>query len=100
MFACRPGSVEVVIRASHDRVVEGGASKLFASLKERPLDEHEVTLAARPGQGKRTARLVVRFGPTTLRHPRNRAPEEGVPHTQRVCLVKAFEVCPPFTGGF
>lgn len=88
MFACRPGSVEVVIRASHDRVVEGGAGKLFACLEERPLDEHEVALA-------------VRFGSTTLRHPRNRAPEEGVPHTQQVYLVEAFEVCPPFTtGGF
>ena len=90
MFAGRPGSVEGVIRASHDRVVEGGAGKLFARLKERPLEEHEVALAARPRQGKRTARLAVRFGSTPLRHPRNRAPEEGVP--PRVCL--------PFTGGF
>ena len=78
MFAGRPGSVE------------GGAGKLFARLKERPLEEHEVALAARPRQGKRTARLAVRFGSTPLRHPRNRAPEEGVP--PRVCL--------PFTGGF
>lgn len=95
MFACRPGSVEVVIRASHDRVVEGDAGKLFARLEERPSEEHEVVLPARPGQGKRTARLAVRFGTTTLRHPRNRAPEEGVPRTQRVCLIEAFEVCPP-----
>ena len=99
MFACRPGSVAVVIRASHDRVVEGGAGKLFARLKERPLEEHEVALAARPGQGKRKARLAVRFGSTPLRHPRNLAPEEGVPRTQRVGLIEAFEVCLPFTGG-
>ncbi len=95
MFACRPGSVEGVIRVSHDRVVAGGAGKLFACLEERPLDEHEIVLPARAGQGKRTARLAVRFGSTTLRHPRNRALEEGVPHTQQVCLVEAFEVCPP-----
>ena len=68
---------------------------MFAHLEERPLDEHEVALAARPGQGKRTARLAVRFGSTPLRHPRNRPPEEGVSHTQQVCRVEAFEVCPP-----
>ena len=95
MFACRPGSVEVLIRASHDRVIEGGTGKLFASLEERPSDEHEVALPARPGQGKRTARLAVRFGSTTIRHPRNRAREEGVPRTQRVFMVEALEVFPP-----
>ena len=95
MFAGRPGSVEGVIRASHDRVVAGGAGKVFACLEERPLDEHEVALAARPGPGKRTARLAVRFGSTPLRPPRSRPPEEGVPHTQQVGLVEAFEVCPP-----
>ena len=95
MFACRAGSVEVLIRASHDRVVEGGAGKLFACLGNRPSEEHEVVLPARPGQKKRTARLAVRFGLVTIRHPRNRAPEEGVPREQRVCLVEAFEVSPP-----
>ncbi len=78
MFTCCPDSVEGVIRASHDRGVEGSTGKVFARLEERPLEEHEVALVARPGQGKRTARLAVRFGSTTLRHPRNRAPEEGV----------------------
>ena len=95
MFACRPGSVEVVIRASHDRVVEGGAGKLFSSLEGRPTEEHEIELPARPGQRKRTARLAVRFGSTTINHPRSRSPEEGVPREQRVCLVEAFEVSPP-----
>ncbi len=99
MFACRPGSVEVLIRASHNRVVEGGVGKLFIRLEERPSDEHEVALPARPGQGKRTARLAVRFGSTPIRHPRRRAREEGAPRTQRVCLIDAFEVFPPFTGG-
>ena len=88
MFAGRSGSVEGVIRASHDRVVEGGAGKLFACLKERPSDEHEVVLPARPGKGKRTAWLAVRFGSTTISHPRNRSPEEGVPRTQRVGPLK------------
>ena len=95
MFACRPGSVEVLVRASHDRVVEGGAGKLFASLAERPSEEHEVALPARPGQKKRTARLAVRFGSVTIRHPGRRAPEAGVPREQQVCLVEAFEVSPP-----
>ncbi|MDE2759360.1 MAG: IS4 family transposase [Paracoccaceae bacterium] len=95
MFACRPGSVEVLIRASHDRVVEGGAGKLFASLEGCPSEEHGVELPARPGQKKRTARLAVRFGSSTINHPRNRFPEEGVPRRQWVCLVEAFEVSPP-----
>ncbi len=74
---------------------EADIDEMFACLEERPSDDHEVVLAARPGQWKRTARLAVRFGSTTLRHPRNRAPEEGVTRTQQVCLVEAFEVCPP-----
>ena len=101
MFACRPGSVEVVIRASHDRVVEGGAGKLFACLEECPSDEHEVVLAARPRQGKRTARLAVRFGSTTLRHPRKKV----FPTRSRCVWLRPLKcvlprVCPPFTGGF
>ena len=95
MFACHPGSAGVLVRASHDRVVEGGADRLFASLEGCPPEGHGVELPARPGQRKRTARLAVRFGSSTIRHPRNRAPEEGVPRQQRICLVEALEVSPP-----
>ena len=90
MFACRPGSIEVSIRASHDRVVEGGTGRLFASLEGCPSEEHGVELPAHSGQRKRTARLAVRFGSTTISHPRNRAPEKGVPRKQGVCLVEQW----------
>ena len=61
MVAGRPGSVAVLIRACHDRVVAGGAGKWFARLDGRPSEEHAVALPSRPGQKKRTAGRPVWF---------------------------------------
>ena len=49
MFACRPGSVEVLIRASHDRVVEGQRplEDVFSPADREALEAVSVTLEGR-----------------------------------------------------
>ena len=95
MFADRPEGVEVLIRAAQDRVVPEGAGKLFSSLADRPQREHAISLPARPGQKKRTARIGVRFGAVTLQRPKSRPVAPGVAARQPVFLVEAREIDPP-----
>ena len=95
MFASRPEGVEVLIRASHDRNLSDDTGKLFSSLEGAPQQEHTVELPARPGQKKRTARIGVRFACVTLKHPKNRPIEPGVPASKSVYIVEAREIDPP-----
>jgi len=95
MFADRPEGTEVLVRASHNRVLDGDGGKLFASLEGRPEAEHSVELPARPGQRKRTARIAVRFGAVTLRKPKGRPVASDVADSQTVYMVEAREVDPP-----
>ena len=95
MFACRPEGVEVLIRASHDRILSDDTGKLFASLEGNPQQDHTVELPARPGHKKREARIGVRFRHVTLKHPKNRPAEPGVPASQPVYIVEAREINPP-----
>ena len=95
MFTCRPESVEVLIRASHDRNLADNAGKLFASLEGNPRQDHMVELPARPGHRKRAARIGVRFGHVTLKHPKNRPVEPVVPDSQPAHMVEAREIDPP-----
>ena len=95
MFADRPEGVEVLVRAAQDRAVSEGAGRLFSSLADRPEREHAIDLPARPGQKKRKARIAVRFGAVTLRHPKNRPVAPGMAAQQPVFLVEAREVDPP-----
>ena len=95
MFACRPEGVEVLIRASHNRNLADDTGKLFASLDGKPQQEHIVELPARPGHKKREARICVRFGRVTLKHPKDRPLEPGVPDSQPLYLVEAREIDAP-----
>ena len=95
MFADRADGVEVLIRAAQDRAVPEGAGRLFSSLAGKPESEHAIELPARPGQRKRRARIGVRFGGVTLRHPKNRPVAPGLAARQPVFLVEAREIDPP-----
>ena len=95
MFADRPEGVEAPVRAAQDRAVSQGTGRLFHSLADKPEREHKVALPARPGQGKREARIAVRFGAVTLQRPKNRPAAPGLPAQQPVFLVEAREIAPP-----
>src|SRR3546814_18671268 len=60
-FACKPGAVEVLIRAAHDRLLADG-SHLFARAETLPeAGRLTVALAAGPGRRARTAVQALRY---------------------------------------
>ena len=83
MVAGCPGSVAVLIRASHDRVVEGGAGKWFARLDGRPSEEHEVALPTLlrniSGPTCRWCTLRHRKKGDRLKHRKEVKPHDGTP---------------------
>ena len=75
----RVGGVDVLVRAKHDRRLGGGASKLFATLRNAPADGHvEIEIdrlserrkssrkQARPARSARVARAEVHYRELTL----------------------------------
>jgi hypothetical protein len=97
-FAFKPASVEKLVRASQDRLLDDG-SHLFA--KADSWDEAgqmTVELPAVPGRKARQAVLSVRFGSITISCPKNRKRSEGareLAKTITVQMVDAREINPP-----
>jgi Transposase DNA-binding/Transposase Tn5 dimerisation domain len=96
----RPVGVDLLIRASWDRGVEGPHGHLWAAVAAAPEAGHlTVTVPPRaarvgtPAQPARTAHLTLHFAPVTLRPPRHRAAEPlpAVP----VAAVRVVEAAPP-----
>src|SRR3546814_9781956 len=68
-FACKPGAVEVLIRAAHDRLLADG-SHLFARAETLPeAGRMTVDLAAGPGRRARTAVLALRYCRVEIARP-------------------------------
>ena len=97
MIACNhQHNVGFLIRAQHDRCVEGQSSKLWSWMSEQPIAGHrDVPIPPRgsgTGNPGRVARVSVRFGRVRLdpprKDPRFREPLE-------VWAVYAREECPP-----
>ncbi len=95
MFAYRLEGVDVQIRASRDCRLCDDTGPLFSRLEGRPQPEHTVTWPARPGPKERPARMDVRFACVTLKHPKDRPMEPGVPARQAVSIIEAQEIDPP-----
>ena len=103
----RIGRVEVLVRARHNRILEKGAPKLFAALRNQlPGGQVEIEIdrlterpkssrkEARPARSKRRARVEVRFRHFDL--------PSTVPGTQPVpmSVVHLRETNPPEGGNF
>jgi hypothetical protein len=96
-FACRPAETELLIRAHHDRVLEGGGA-LYDCMAEVPeLGRETIDLPANPGRPARSVVLALRARMVTLKRPkRNHAAEAAtLPSTVTLTLVEAREVDPP-----
>lgn len=95
LFSRRPARVHLLVRAAQNRALEDG-SLLFDAPRDWPcLGENVVHVPPRgPGTTGRQARVVVRAGPVTLRHPRN-GRRGGDPGCLQVTLVEAAEADPP-----
>ena len=91
--APRAGHVHRLGRAYCNRALVGGGS-LHGAAADWPIaGTRSIALKERPGRAARTAHLVLRFGPVTLRRPAGtgRALPKSVPLT----LVEVVEIAPP-----
>lgn len=93
-FAARPRCVDLVIRARHDRVLEGGGS-LFDAASEWPASAPTpVRVAPRgPGDKGRIAQVTLRAGTVRIVRPSTAEPSD--PKTLDLGLVEVREPSPP-----
>src|SRR3546814_18775210 len=76
-FACKPGAVEVLIRAAHDRLLADG-SHLFARAETLPeAGRMTVDLAAGPGRRARTAVMALRYCRVEIAPPARKSVVQG-----------------------
>src|SRR3546814_5428455 len=100
-FACKPGAVEVLCRAAHDRLLADG-SHLFARAETLPeAGRMTVDLAAGPGRRARTAVLALRYCRVEIARPvshkRPAADLAALPRSVTLTLVEAREIGAPAT---
>jgi len=95
LFARRPESVELVVRAAQDRALADG-TRLFAAPAAWPvLGVREVKVGPRGAADKgRTAKVTLRAGPIRVARPRNGADAKD-PKYLDLTLVEAREEEPP-----
>jgi hypothetical protein len=97
VFACRPPSVELLVRACQDRVLADG-TRLFTCTDGLPeLGRVQIDLPAAPGRSARTAELTLKAREVSIPRPRRRVPGEAAklpPHVV-LRLVEAREVNAP-----
>ena len=94
LFARRPPSCDLLIRASADRALDDGG-RLFATLDSTEIaGRAELDLSARPGHAARTAKVAARFMTAHIARPRNGLVED-LPKSLPVTFVDIREVDPP-----
>jgi len=94
-FASKPAEVELLVRASHDRVLADGA-RLFAQLAAEPeAGSFSVELPAAPGRPARTALFALRFCQAQIPRPHIRVGGSALPSSVVLSLVEAREVDAP-----
>ena len=98
LFARRPASVELVVRAAQERALADG-TRLFAQPTAwSALGVREVKVGPRgPGDRGRTAWVTLRAGPICVARPRNGADPNDPRHLD-LTLVEAREETPPPGG--
>ena len=94
LFSRRPESIDLVVRASHDRVLVGKGS-LFAAPAAWPmLGTAAVKVAPRgPGDKGRTATVAIKAGSVTIKRPKT-APNRDEAPALTLGLVEVREVVP------
>lgn len=97
-FACKPGGVEVLIRAGQDRCLVDG-SRLFACTEGLPeAGRMSVELPAAPGRRARTAELALFVCSIEIARPvsrKGKAEFKALPPSVKLSFVEAREVNPP-----
>ena len=93
-FALRPEGADLLVRAAHDRRLEGGEA-LFARIDAAPAaGQAELDLPAKPGGKQRRARMEARFMTVSLSRPKNGL-RGDLPPSVRLTLVDIREIAAP-----
>lgn len=93
-FAQRPAGVELLVRARHDRGLEGGGTLFDASASWPVHTEVLVAVAPRgPGDKGRVAQVSIRSSPVTVTKPK--ASKDDHPASLALGLVEVCELNPP-----
>lgn len=96
-FARRPHSVDLLIRARHDRPLAGGGSLFAAPAAWPQLDRYEITIAPRRiGEKPRTALVTLRAGSVRITRPASALASD--PAELELGLVEVSEAGPPPPG--
>jgi hypothetical protein len=97
-FAEKPQAVELLVRASHDRICADG-SRLFAKAEALPeAGRMTIELPAAPGRTARTAVLALRTGTVEIARPKGRpraATAATLPASLVLTMIDACEIDPP-----
>jgi len=99
LFTRCPAPVDLIVRATHDRVlIEGG--NLFAAAAAWPAlgGAHVKVRPQRPGDKGRTARVTIKAGMVTVKRPKS-APDRREPRTLTLGLVEVREAVAPKGAG-
>lgn len=91
-FARRPASVDLIVRAAQDRVLDDGRRLFTAPAAWPELTRTSVRVApSRTGVAARIATVALRAGTVTIRRPRHASDTEGPEHLS-LTMVEAREV--------
>jgi hypothetical protein len=99
MFARCPETVDLVVRATHDRILTGGGT-LFAAPAAWPLlgNAQVKVTAKRPGGKDRTASVAIKAGKVKFKRPRGTI-DRSDPATLTLGLVEVREAITPEAAG-
>ncbi len=94
-FAQKPDTVELLVRASHDRVLASGDRLVAQGGAQPEAGRFSVDLPATPGRKPRQALRSVRHCRVEVKRPKNRSREGGLPEKGPLYVVEAREVNTP-----
>jgi hypothetical protein len=93
LFARRPEHVDLIVRANHNRTLDGG-DKMADRIAAMPrLGTTQLTLPAIPGRASRPATLSIRFGQMTIKPPKRL--EKTTPASIILTYIDLHEETPP-----
>ncbi len=94
LFARRPASVELVVRAQHDRLCRNGERLSQIVAAQAPLGHMEVAIAARPGRKARVAQVVLRAARVEVLRPAESVDVDDAPSVM-LTVVDVLEEAAP-----
>lgn len=96
LFAApRAGHVHLLVRAEHNRCLEGG-TRLFAEMAASPpVAGWLITVPAKPGRAERSARVAASFKKIEIKRPHYGHINKSRPETIALTAIGVAEVDPP-----